>query len=162
MLRSVWDPFAQQLDSVASVAVREVIDKLDARLGPHLFPLQVTPRQHMPRCSSCESHPWHVAAVSKDWVPLCHYCLGDSCNASNSGHQRWPKTFECGMLACMLQNGQSEAEARRCPLCQSRLTLKLARNGGFVGCSAWPECSYLRPLTEAHADTSTSGNDLSG
>ena len=71
VLRSVWDPFAQQLDTVASVAVREVIDELDAQLGPHLFPVQVISRQHTPRYSNREVHPLHVDA---DFQRMVFYC----------------------------------------------------------------------------------------
>ncbi|KAL0040585.1 hypothetical protein WJX77_011670 [Trebouxia sp. C0004] len=48
-------------------------------------------------------------------------------------------------------DGQTEAEARACPACtqraqQGRLGLKLSKSGGFIGCSNYPDCSYLRPL----------------
>lgn len=51
------------------------------------------------------------------------------------------------------QEGQTEEEARTCPACakggrQGRLGLKPARTGqgGFVGCSNYPDCSYSRSL----------------
>ena len=44
------------------------------------------------------------------------------------------------------QEGQSEEDARRCPTCGGRLGLKLAKSGGFIGCSNYPDCSHTRPL----------------
>jgi len=38
-------------------------------------------------------------------------------------------------------------DPRTCPACgQGRLGLRLGRSGGFIGCSAYPECRYTRPL----------------
>ena len=52
---------------------------------------------------------------------------------------------------------QTEAEARACPVCaqraqQGRLGLKLSKSGGFIGCSNYPDCSYLRPLEVQQED----------
>ncbi len=33
-----------------------------------------------------------------------------------------------------------------CPLCQQPLTIKSAKNGPFLGCSAYPACNYIKPL----------------
>jgi DNA topoisomerase-1 len=40
-------------------------------------------------------------------------------------------------------------DPRQCPSCkQGRLSMKTARSGGaFIGCSAYPECRYTRPLS---------------
>ena len=36
---------------------------------------------------------------------------------------------------------------RACPSCkEGRLGLRLGRNGGFIGCSNYPDCRYTRPL----------------
>ena len=52
------------------------------------------------------------------------------------------------------QEGQSEEDARKCPSCGGRLGLKLAKSGGFIGCSNYPDCSYARPLDPAaHGDS---------
>jgi DNA topoisomerase-1 len=49
-------------------------------------------------------------------------------------------------------NGDADA-ARRCPACTGgRLGLKLARTGGFIGCSNYPECRYTRALAVSDAD----------
>lgn len=36
----------------------------------------------------------------------------------------------------------------QCPTCNEPLTLRLGRSGRFVGCSAYPECSYTRDVNE--------------
>ena len=44
-------------------------------------------------------------------------------------------------------------DARQCPTCGvGRLSLKLGKFGGFIGCSNYPECRYTRPLSIAGAD----------
>ncbi len=41
----------------------------------------------------------------------------------------------------------SGRDPRLCPACkQGRLGLRLGRNGGFIGCSSYPNCTYTRPL----------------
>src|SRR5690606_25574876 len=38
-------------------------------------------------------------------------------------------------------------DPRACPACDDgRLGIKFGRNGGFIGCSNYPECRYTRPL----------------
>lgn len=40
-----------------------------------------------------------------------------------------------------------DKDARACPSCgDGRLSIKFGRNGGFVGCSNYPDCRYTRPL----------------
>src|SRR5262244_3832492 len=42
------------------------------------------------------------------------------------------------------------SDPRLCPLCgQGRLSLKLGKFGGFIGCSNYPECRYTRQLSAA-------------
>ncbi|RAU23261.1 type I DNA topoisomerase [Paramagnetospirillum kuznetsovii] len=41
-------------------------------------------------------------------------------------------------------------DPRSCPTCTAgRLSLKLGKFGAFIGCSAYPECRFTRPLTTA-------------
>ncbi len=41
----------------------------------------------------------------------------------------------------------SGGDPRSCPSCkEGRLSLKLGKFGGFIGCSNYPECRYTRPL----------------
>ena len=38
-------------------------------------------------------------------------------------------------------------DARQCPTCaEGRLGIRFGRNGGFIGCSGYPDCRYTRPL----------------
>jgi len=42
------------------------------------------------------------------------------------------------------------SDPRKCPNCENgRLTLKLSRFGAFIGCSNYPECRYIRPLSSS-------------
>ncbi|MFC7332942.1 type I DNA topoisomerase [Rhodocista pekingensis] len=59
-----------------------------------------------------------------------------------------------------------EVDARVCPTCGTgRLSLKLGKSGGFIGCSNYPECRYTRPLSvageggEAESGDRMLGND---
>lgn len=42
----------------------------------------------------------------------------------------------------------SESTGEACPECSADLLLKLGRAGRFIGCSAYPTCTYTRPLIE--------------
>ena len=55
---------------------------------------------------------------------------------------------DCSERLCHGQEGATtEEEARECPACGGRLGLKLTKvMGGFIGCSAYPQCSYAQPL----------------
>ncbi|MBM4207143.1 MAG: type I DNA topoisomerase [Gammaproteobacteria bacterium] len=46
-----------------------------------------------------------------------------------------------------------EALDEKCPQCGSPLSIRLGRNGRFVGCTNYPECSYTRNLNEEAAKT---------
>ena len=41
MLKDFWEPFDANISEVSPVAVKEVIDVLDAMLGPHFLPPKV-------------------------------------------------------------------------------------------------------------------------
>ncbi|MCK5920728.1 MAG: topoisomerase DNA-binding C4 zinc finger domain-containing protein, partial [Methylococcales bacterium] len=36
----------------------------------------------------------------------------------------------------------------KCPECQSQLSIRLGRNGRFIGCTNFPECKYTRNLND--------------
>lgn len=42
----------------------------------------------------------------------------------------------------------------KCPECDKNLVMKLGKHGKFIGCSAYPECGYTRPLNEDAAPAS--------
>ncbi|MCL4674676.1 MAG: type I DNA topoisomerase [Pararhodobacter sp.] len=52
------------------------------------------------------------------------------------------------------------SDPRVCPTCGlGRLNLKTARSGGaFIGCNAYPECRYTRPLSGDEGDAELSGD----
>ena len=41
MLRDFWEPFQQLVAATTKLKVREVVDVLDALVGPHFFPVKV-------------------------------------------------------------------------------------------------------------------------
>ncbi len=41
-----------------------------------------------------------------------------------------------------------EAIDEKCPECGSQLSIRLGRNGRFIGCTNYPECSYTRNLND--------------
>jgi DNA topoisomerase I len=46
-----------------------------------------------------------------------------------------------------------DVNPRACPSCkEGRLGLRLGRNGGFIGCSNYPDCRYTRPLAVPGAE----------
>ncbi|WP_299626770.1 type I DNA topoisomerase [Pelagibius sp.] len=50
---------------------------------------------------------------------------------------------------------------RECPACsEGRLGLRFSRNGGFIGCSNYPECRFTRPLAVPSDDADADGIDL--
>lgn len=61
--------------------------------------------------------------------------------------------------AAGLPNQVPATDHSTCPECQSPLSLKLSTKGSpFVGCTKYPECTYARPFTPAHAITN--GDEL--
>lgn len=44
-----------------------------------------------------------------------------------------------------------EAIDEKCPLCSSALSIRLGRNGRFIGCTNYPGCSYTRNLNDDSA-----------
>jgi DNA topoisomerase-1 len=55
------------------------------------------------------------------------------------------------------------SDPRSCPSCKSGiLSIKIGRFGAFVGCSAYPECTYTRALTASDEDESNQGPTILG
>ncbi|KZD09675.1 type I DNA topoisomerase [Oceanibaculum pacificum] len=93
VLRDFWQHFRGAIDGTKDLTITQVLDALDADLGPHFF----------------------------------------------------PETAD-------------GTDPRRCPSCGTgRLGLKLGRNGGFIGCSNYPECRHTRALTLPGDDDSAEG-----
>jgi DNA topoisomerase-1 len=56
-----------------------------------------------------------------------------------------------------------EHNARQCPSCtDGRLGVRFGRNGGFIGCSTYPECRYTRPLAPPHNGEGDTADELAG
>jgi DNA topoisomerase-1 len=50
------------------------------------------------------------------------------------------------------------SDPRKCPSCETgRLSLKLGKFGGFIGCSNYPECRYTRALAPGNGANGDSG-----
>jgi DNA topoisomerase-1 len=50
-------------------------------------------------------------------------------------------------------------DPRKCPSCETgRLSLKLGRFGGFIGCTNYPECRYTRQLATGNGAAPEGGN----
>jgi DNA topoisomerase I len=101
LLAEFWTAFSAAIDETKDLRITEVIDKLDAELGPHFFPER-----------------------------------------------------------------EDGSNPRKCPACEDgRLGLKLGRNGGFIGCSNYPDCGHTTALTvvtgnESEDDAFTGPKDL--
>tara|TARA_Y100001935_G_C17311772_1_gene517172 strand:+ start:10415 stop:12727 length:2313 start_codon:yes stop_codon:yes gene_type:complete len=44
----------------------------------------------------------------------------------------------------------------KCPKCNEQLSIRLGRNGSFIGCTAYPECDYTRNLNETEESANES------
>jgi DNA topoisomerase-1 len=50
------------------------------------------------------------------------------------------------------------SDPRKCPSCETgRLSLKLGKFGGFIGCTNYPECRYTRQLAPGNGANGTDG-----
>lgn len=74
-----------------------------------------------------------VSRGEKEWIPLMHAFwdpFKSLIEEKNKSVQR----------ADVTQEPLDEA----CPLCGARLSIRLGRNGRFIGCTQYPECKYTR------------------
>jgi DNA topoisomerase-1 len=54
--------------------------------------------------------------------------------------------------------GQDGTDPRKCPNCETgRLSLKLGKFGGFIGCTNYPECRYTRQLATGNGTAPDGG-----
>ena len=81
--------------------------------------------------------------------PLCEY-TSRPCPKCWNG---LPVKFD-GLYRCRDCDGTVEA----CPVCDGWLDIRMGRNGRFVGCSNWPDCSYTRNLRQSRQGRSTSSD----
>lgn len=78
-----------------------------------------------------------VSRGEKEWIPLMHAFwnpFNTLIHEKDESVQRKDVTHE--------------AIDEKCPECGSQLSIRLGRNGRFIGCNNYPECSYTRNLNE--------------
>jgi len=78
-----------------------------------------------------------VSRGEKDWIPLMHAFW----NPFTSLIQQKEESVQ-------RKDVTQEAIDENCPECGSPLSIRLGRNGRFIGCTHYPECSYTRNLND--------------
>jgi DNA topoisomerase-1 len=81
-----------------------------------------------------------VARGEKDWIPL----MSDFWKPFTSLIQEKETSVQ-------RKDVTQEAIDEKCPECGSPLSIRLGKNGRFIGCTHYPECSYTRNLNEDSA-----------
>jgi DNA topoisomerase I len=78
-----------------------------------------------------------VSRGEKDWIPLL-----------NDFWQPFTKLITEKDESVQRKDVTQEAIDEKCPECDSPLSIRLGRNGRFIGCTNYPECSYTRNLND--------------
>ena len=78
-----------------------------------------------------------VSRGEKDWIPLMHEFW-----------QPFNVMIQEKDASVQRKDVTQEAIDEKCPECQSPLSIRLGRNGRFIGCTHYPECSYTRNLND--------------
>jgi DNA topoisomerase-1 len=78
-----------------------------------------------------------VSRGEKDWIPL----MGEFWRPFTSLVHDKEESVQ-------RKDVTQEAIDENCPECGSPLSIRLGRNGRFIGCTNYPECSYTRNLNE--------------
>ncbi|MEQ1635563.1 MAG: type I DNA topoisomerase [Methylococcales bacterium] len=78
-----------------------------------------------------------VSRGEKDWVPV----MRDFWQPFNS-------LIQDKETSVQRKDVTQEAIDEKCPTCDSPLSIRLGRNGRFIGCTNYPECSYTRNLDD--------------
>ena len=78
-----------------------------------------------------------IACGEKEWVPLLENFWG-------------PFKQQCDEILENVQRKDVTQEAldEKCPLCSAPLSIRLGRHNRFIGCTAYPDCSYTRSVDE--------------
>jgi DNA topoisomerase-1 len=132
VLNDFWEPFQGLTNSLTEVRITEVIDMLDAELGPHFFsgPLAGT------EAAAASAAVGPLSEEEEAQRRRCPMCTSGRLGALRSQH-------------AMSTSGRDAVRSGHLTLTHTvteRAGLKLSRNGGFIGCSAYPECRFVRPL----------------
>lgn len=83
-----------------------------------------------------------VSRGEKDWIPL----MRDFWQPFNSLIQEKETSVQ-------RKDVTQEALDEKCPECGNPLSIRLGKNGRFIGCTHYPECSYTRNLNEDAAES---------
>jgi DNA topoisomerase-1 len=83
-----------------------------------------------------------VSRGEKDWIPL----MSEFWNPFNTLIQEKDENVQ-------RKDVTQEALDESCPDCGSPLSIRLGRNGRFIGCTNYPGCSYTRNLNEDQNET---------
>ncbi|MCF6251195.1 MAG: type I DNA topoisomerase [Methylococcaceae bacterium] len=84
-----------------------------------------------------------VARGEKDWVPLMH-----------DFWKPFTKLIHEKEESVQRKDVTQEAIDEKCPDCGKQLSIRLGRNGRFIGCTDYPTCSYTRNLNDDGTETS--------
>ncbi len=82
-----------------------------------------------------------VARGEKQWVPLLRQFW-----------QPFTTLISAKDESLKRQDVTQEAMDEACPECGSKLSIRLGRNGRFIGCTNYPECKYTRNLNADGAE----------
>ncbi len=83
-----------------------------------------------------------VSRGEREWVPLMHEFWNPFTTLIHEKEE-----------SVQRKDVTQEAIDEKCPECASPLSIRLGRNGRFIGCTRYPDCSYTRNL---HEDTTAS------
>jgi len=78
-----------------------------------------------------------VSRGEKDWIPLLHEFW-----------QPFTQLIQEKEASVQRKDVTQEAMDEACPDCGNPLSIRLGRNGRFIGCTHYPDCSYTRNLTD--------------
>jgi len=78
-----------------------------------------------------------VSRGEKEWVPLMH-----------DFWQPFTSLIQEKETSVQRKDVTQEAIDELCPECGKPLSIRLGRNGRFIGCTNYPECSYTRNLND--------------
>ncbi len=78
-----------------------------------------------------------VARGEKDWIPLMHDFWKPFTHLITEKEE-----------SVQRKDVTQEAIDEKCPECDKQLSIRLGRNGRFIGCTDYPTCSYTRNLND--------------
>ncbi len=78
-----------------------------------------------------------VSRGEKEWIPLMH-----------DFWKPFTSLIQEKETSVQRKDVTQEAIDEKCPECGNPLSIRLGRNGRFIGCTHYPECSYTRNLND--------------